>query len=192
MLALERHIGQPLNRQQQFEDASRYTNAASLINRIKATNDAHIATLERRLEALGGHAASPIKSGWSALLGVGAAAIDSVRKTKISKSLRDDYTALNLAAMGYTMLNATALGMGDAASASMAKQCLGDYAKIIVEIVQAMPDVVLQELVDTGVSVAPMAADQARRDTDECWRTSSPQYETQVTSTVSTTFGGSA
>jgi len=172
MLALERHIGQPLSRQQQFDDATRYQGAQAIINRIKAVNDNHITALEQRLQGLGGHAASPIKSGWSALLGVGAAAIDSMRKTRISKSLRDDHTALSLAAMGYEMLNATALAMDDAETAAMAKRHLSDITPILIDISENMPDVVLQELIDTGVAVDPGVAQRARRDVEECWRVS--------------------
>ena len=172
MLALERHIGQPLSRQQQFDDAARYQSAQAIINRIKAVNDNHIAALEQRLAALGGHAASPVKSAWSALLGVGAAAIDSVRKTRISKSLRDDHTALGLAAMGYEMLNTTALAMGDSETGAMAKRHLADLTPILIDISENMPDVVLQELIDTGVSVDPTVAKRARQDVDECWSVS--------------------
>lgn len=170
MLALERHIAVPLGRQLEMDDSARFGDARSLIEQIKGVTDAHVTVLERALEQLGGNAASPVKSAWSSLLGVGAAAIDSVRKTKVSKSLRDDYTALGLASIGYTMLHATAVGLGDTATASLARRHLADEARLIMQIAQSMPAVVLLELQADGESIATAAAETIRRETNEIWR----------------------
>lgn len=172
MLALERHIAQPLKRQSDMEQTKAFAGAA-VIAQLLAVNQSHVTALEQRLTQLGGHAADPVKSAWSSLLGVGAGAIDSVRKTKISKSLRDDYTALSLATMGYTMLHATCVGLGDAATSDLAKRHLADYARLVMQINQVMPEVVLTELREDGESVAPQAAETIRRDTNDIWRAQS-------------------
>ncbi len=169
MLALERHIAQPVEAQLKSSDHQEYGTAISLITRLKSTTDAHITALENHLTAVGGHAGSPVKSAWSALLGGGAAAINQVRKTKVSKSLRDDYTALGLAAISYTMLNATALGLGDQTTAALAKRHLDDIAPLIVEMSKAMPMVVLQELKDDGENVTITAAELSKMQTGESW-----------------------
>jgi ferritin-like metal-binding protein YciE len=170
MLALERHIAQPLQRQLDMSDTSRYPEAHSITALTKGLTDSHITALEQCLEQIGGHEASPVKSAWSTLLGTAAAAIDSARKTKVSKNLRDDYTALNLAAISYTMLHATAVGLGAGAIADLAQRHLGDYARVIMQIVQAIPDVVLQELRDDGEDVALSAAELVRQQTNEIWK----------------------
>lgn len=169
MLALERHIAQPIAAQLKFGDRSAHGEATAIVSRLKTTTDAHIAALETHLETLGGHGASPIKSTWAALLGGGAAAIDQIRKTKVSKGLRDDYTALGLAAISYTMLHATALGLGDRATAALAKRHLDDIAPIVVEIGRTMPTVVLQELRDDGENVTVSAAELSAMQTGESW-----------------------
>ncbi|GAC1398140.1 MAG: hypothetical protein NVS3B17_20670 [Vulcanimicrobiaceae bacterium] len=169
MLALERHIAQPIESQLKSGDHQEYGEAIAIISRIKTSTDAHIAALESQLKAVGGHAGSPIKSAWSALLGGGAAAINQVRKTKVSKSLRDDYTALSLAAISYTMLNATALGLGDKTTAALAKRHLDDIAPTIIEISKHMPSVVLKELRDDGEKVTISAADLSEQQTGESW-----------------------
>ncbi|MBD5655553.1 MAG: hypothetical protein IAI50_10320, partial [Candidatus Eremiobacteraeota bacterium] len=127
------------------------------------------ASLQAQLEAVGNDPASGIKSAWASLLGGGAAAINTVRKTKASKSLRDDSTALSLAATGYTMLHATALGLGDQATASLAKRHLDDIAPIIVEISRTIGLVVLQELRDDGENVSISAAQYSQQITGESW-----------------------
>jgi ferritin-like metal-binding protein YciE len=170
MLALERHIAQPLKRQLDMDDTSKYSGALTCITTMQSLTESHITALEQCLEQLGGHEASPVKSAFSSLLGAGAAAIDSVRKTKVSKNLRDDYTALSLASISYTLLHATSVGLGDTTVADLAKRHLADYARIIMQINQVIPDVVLQELRDDGETVQTGAAELIRQQTNEIWK----------------------
>lgn len=170
MLALERHIAQPLQRQLEMEDTGRYGGALAVVTTLKNLTDSHVVALEQSLAQLGGHEASSVKSAWASLLGAGAAALDSVRKTKVSKNLRDDYTALSLASVSYTLLHATAVGLGDAAVSDLAKRHLADYARLVIQINQVIPDVVLQELRDDGESVQTGAADIIRQQTNDIWK----------------------
>ena len=173
MLALERHIAQPLQRQVDLEDTKKFAGALAVITSLKGLNDSHVTALQQCLEQLGGHEASPVKSAWSSLLGVGAAAIDSVRKTKVSKNLRDDYTALSLATISYTMLYSTAVGVGDTTTADLAKRHLADYSQIVMTINQVIPEVVLGELQADGQSVQAGAGDLIRQTTNEIWKSQS-------------------
>ncbi|HEY0393315.1 MAG TPA: DUF892 family protein [Candidatus Elarobacter sp.] len=170
MLALERHIAQPLQRQLDLGETAQYGEALSVVSAIKSLTDSHVTALEQSLEQLGGHAASPVKSAWSSLLGAGAAAIDSVRKTKVSKNLRDDYTALNLATISYTMLYTTAAGLGDTMVADLARRHLRDYARLVMQINQIIPEVVLQELAEDGERVVADAGATIRQTTNEIWK----------------------
>lgn len=172
MLALERHIARPIDSQLASKDHQEYTEATQLVQRIKTGTDSHIAALEARLEAVGGSANSPVKSAWSALLGGGAAAINQVRKTKVSKSLRDDYTALGLSTISYTMLHATAEGLGDTTTAALAKRALDEYAPIVIAISKAMPGIVLQELREDGENVNVSAASLSENETSKSWNPS--------------------
>lgn len=173
LLALEQHIGKPLDGQVASDATKEYAQALTVIQSIKTQNEAHQAALQQSLDRLGGHAASPIKSAWSSLLGGAAAAIGASRKTKVTKWLRDDYTALALASMSYTLLHATAVGLGDTATASVAKQGLTDYARSVMQINQVVPEVVLGELQEDGETVVSGAADTIRQQTNEIWKSQS-------------------
>jgi ferritin-like metal-binding protein YciE len=173
MLALEQHIAQPLQRQLDMADTTKYPEALRVVGQIKSLTDSHATALKQLLEQLGGHEASGIKSAFSSLLGVGAAAIDSVRKTKISKALRDDYTALNLASISYEMLYATAVGLGDTLTGDLAKRHLADYARLVMDIAQIMPEVVLEELQDDGEAVQAGSGDVIRHQINEIWKNQS-------------------
>jgi ferritin-like metal-binding protein YciE len=175
MLALERHIAGPIASQLNSQDHREYADAIALIERIRAITENHIAALDARLNEVGGSAGSGLKSAWSQVLGGGAAALNQVRKTKVSKSLRDDYTALGLAAISYTMLHATAQGLGDERSAALAKRHLADITPVIVAISRQIAGVVLAELRDDGENVVVSAAHITQEETQETWGATSGQ-----------------
>jgi ferritin-like metal-binding protein YciE len=169
MLALEQHINAPIESQLNSNDHNQNPEAIRIIRTIKSVGESHIAALEAQLKAAGGSAAHGVKSAWSQLLGGGAAALNNVRKTKVSKSLRDDYTALGLAAISYTMLHATATGLGDTSTAALAKRHLDDITPIIVDISATIPAVVLQELQEDGANVSAGAASRTQAAAGEAW-----------------------
>ena len=169
LLALEQHTAAPVDAQTKSEDHNDYPEAASIFRKIKTITDAHVAALQAQLTAAGGHPASGVKSAWSQLLGSGAAALNTARKTKVSKSLRDDYTALGLTSISYTMFHTTALALGDSASAAMAKRHLDDITPIIVEISKTIPLVVLGELQADGQNVQITAAQLTQQASADSW-----------------------
>jgi ferritin-like metal-binding protein YciE len=173
LLALEKHIGQALEGQVRSDDVASQGQAAGVIGQIKAQNESHIAQLQRCLDRLGGHPASPVKSAWASLLGSAASAIGGSRKTKVTKWLRDDYTALSLANVSYTLLHATAVGLGDSTVSALARQGLTDYSRSVMLVNQVIPGVVLTELRDDGENVATGAAETIRQQTNEIWKNQS-------------------
>jgi ferritin-like metal-binding protein YciE len=181
MLSLEKHIAVPIKQQAEGnEDVAKYRDAITLISDIHAVVSRHVPALEERLEAIGGHEASAIKDAWASLLGFGASAIGSSRKTRVSKYLRDDSTALALATVSYTMLNATARGLGDAATAALAKQHLADYTPLVMRISKVLPSVVLQELADDGETVVISAAQLAEEDSNDAWDSGEQRLESSA------------
>jgi len=175
MLALERHIAHPVQHQQHDSETANDATASTLISRIASISQSHIAALETRLKDLGGNANHPLKAAWAGLIGAGASAVGGARKTKVSKYLRDDHTALSLASISYTMLYTTAVGLGDTTTASLAKRHLSDIAPLIIQISDGIPTVVLQELRDDGESVRGEAAETVKRELDDVWHASARQ-----------------
>ncbi|MGD0474685.1 MAG: hypothetical protein ABSB70_15925 [Candidatus Velthaea sp.] len=170
MLALEQHIATPLQGQVDDSDVQAQPIALRVIQEALDTVQRHISTLQTRLDAVGGHNGSPVKNAVSTAFGTAASAINKVRKTEVSKNLRDDYTALSLSSAGYTMLHTTALGLGDAQTAALAKEHLADVATAIMKISRALPTVVLAELQQEGVNVTPDVAQTAERDAEAAWK----------------------
>lgn len=184
MLAVERHVRIPFETQRNDADVQEYVDAASVVNRLAALSEMHADALKVQLDRLGGQETSPIKSAVTEIEGVVAGAIDKVRKTKVSKALRDDYTALALCCASYSELLATAVGMCDDDVAGLAQRHLTDYANAIMRIGDCIPSIVLRELnVTPGVEVDTAAVDRSRQEISNAWNsTARAIHETTATS----------
>lgn len=169
MLSLSRHIHEALSRQVDDKATDNHPDAAALIRRLETTLTNQVEDQKRRLEGLGGDSASPVKEAVTAALGVAAGLIDEVRTQKVSKMLRDDYTALSLAAISLTMLHTTGLALSDPMTADMATRHLKELTPLIVEISEVIPHVVVRELQDDTEGTVASVGDQATSNTQEAW-----------------------
>ncbi|MBA2519138.1 MAG: DUF892 family protein [Chloroflexia bacterium] len=169
MVALESHIEEALDRQLEFKGKHPEAGAAiqQFHDMVKANRDA----LRAHQEQVGSTIGNPIAEAGSAVLGMAAGLIDKVRSEKVSKALRDDYTAFNLATVGYTMLQTTALALGDKTTAILAAKGLRGHAKAVQKINHIMPGVVVWELEQDNLTIAnPNAADEVRTSLDKAWK----------------------
>ena len=170
MIALERHIAQPLEHQNSDAAVAKNVDAARVIEEAFRNSTAHIDVLEKRLEAIGGHAGAAFKSGIATAVGTVAAAVGDARKTEVSKYLRDDYSALALASAAYTMLHTTALALGDTTTATIAQKNLTNVATSVMRISKTLPITVLKELREEGVTVDPTILGEAENDVRNAWK----------------------
>ena len=168
MIALTKHIHQAVERQLNDARVKQFPDAYPLINRLDGVLESHIKVLEAHGKAIG-DSGSLLKDAVASVMGVAAGLYDKVRTETVSSMLRDDYTALSLAAMGHTMLHTTALGVRHQATADLALSHLTDLTPIIVEISEVIPLVVVQELQATGEINDPTVGRQAVQNTQKAW-----------------------
>ncbi|MFP5289005.1 MAG: hypothetical protein ACLGI9_24925 [Thermoanaerobaculia bacterium] len=172
MAAVERHILEALERQHKDDTFKDYPNALGFIDRLAVVLKSHVEGLETHLDSLpGGGVAAAVKETVTGVLGGLAGVYDKVRKDKVSRALRDDYTALSLAAISYTMLHSTALGLHQGTTAEIALRNLKELTPLLIELSQIIPAVVLKELSFEGYDIDFSLSSQAVRDTHEAWRT---------------------
>jgi hypothetical protein len=169
LLELERHLREPVVQKSRLDASASNPAAMSVIAQLDLMTDVHIEALEHQLHQLGGDSRGQFNSAVASVLGFGVAALENMRATKISKSIRDDYAALSLAAISYTMLNIIALGFGDGSTAALAKRHLGDVNGILAEIGRALPGIVLQELYAEGITFTSEARHSALLNTGDPW-----------------------
>jgi len=169
MVGLESHIEEALDRQLALVKDS--PTAAPVVQRfhdmVKGNRDA----LKARQAEIGSTAGNPVVKVGSTILGKAAGLIDKVRAESISKALRDDYTAFNLAAIGHTMLHTTATALGDTTTAQLAEKCLTGHAAAVQEINHIVQDVVLEELRKDNLPIVDANAPSVTRAVvDRVWK----------------------
>jgi len=181
MLAVEEHISSALQRQVNDENVVKHNSqASSTINNIAKMSEGHRQELEKHLTAIGGDAAKGLKDMATAALGTLAGLYDKVRNEAVSKMLRDDYTALNLAAVSYTMLHTVGLALNEERTASLAVRHLQEYAGILMEINEIIPSVVIADLRNDGTLVEERVVNQAVTNTQAAWQHHNGIHETSV------------
>ena len=169
LLALERHIREPIARQARLDVTPGNAVAMRIIARLDLMTDVHIEALQVQLRQLDGDAASRVGSALAVRTGFGTSAVDSIRSEKTSQRLRDNYAQLSLAAISYTILNTVAIGFGDGSAAALAKRHLTDVASVLVEINRILPGVILQELRDEGLAITPESQHSMLLRTRDTW-----------------------
>lgn len=169
LLALDQHIVEALEHQSEDKNVQADSRTAALIGEIRSTFATHVAVFTAHVERLGSETGAAVKGAVSHVAGLFAGLIDKVRPDPVSKMLRDDYTALNLAAFSSTMLHTTALAFNDGAVAASALAQLKDLAPLIIKLNELVPFVVAKELTDDGY-VEAGAAEEAVRNTQAAWQ----------------------
>ena len=172
MLALEDHIEKALRGQ--LEDLKGYPDVVAEIRQIHRKVEHHISDLRGlsdRRQA--GGITESVKRAGSAVLGAAAGLIDLVRTEGLPKNLRDDYTSLSLASIGYVMLHTTALTLDDREVADLAQQGFTDYAGAVSRLQAIIPGAVVAFLRQEGHSVREDVIPQVRRTIEQVWQSQS-------------------
>jgi hypothetical protein len=174
MLSLEEHIEKALRGQ--LEDLKNYPDVIGDLKTIHRTVEHHVSDLRNLSQRRNARTpADAIKRVGSALLGLGAAAIDLVRNEGLPKNLRDDYTAFSLASIGYVMLHTTALALDDAEVADLARQHFADYAHAVTVLHNVVPGAVIRFLREEGLPVREDVLPEVSRTIEEIWHSESGQ-----------------
>jgi len=187
MYALESHIEEALDRQlSHFAD---HPKANAAIRRFHTMVRTQRDTMKTHLEALGGETGGALKSAVSSVFGVAAGVIDKVRPEAMSKMLRDDYTAFNLAAISYHMLYGTALMLKHNETAQLAEQHHRAYTDAVQDINQIILSVVALELKKDGHTIDERAMDQATETMNQDWKSTAPSSPSELGTSSPSTRG---
>ena len=168
MLALEEHIDKAVTGQ--IQALGDHPQVGADLQVIQGWVQLHIAVLKQLTRLRGAATATDaIKRAGSSVLGRAAGAIDLLRNEGQPKNLRDDYTAFSLAAIGYVMLNTTALALGDQEVADLANQHLRDYARGVIALHYIIPAVVVRSLQKEGLPAREDILKDVSRNVAEAW-----------------------
>jgi len=167
MAALEGHIYQAIDKQ--VKETQDEPDVNPILRNIRDSLEQHVASLKKRIDALGGQATSPLKDAGASILGIAAGVIDKLRAEEVSKDFRDDYTALSLSNISYVMLITTALACDDRETADLAARNLKENAQSVMDIGGLIPYVVVRDLKDL-TDLNESAVQEAREIYSSVWR----------------------
>ena len=183
MLSLEDHIEKAVRAQ--LNDLEDYPEVTRDLKQVLRKVEQHVSDLHElseRRKAKG--PTDVIKKAGSAVLGLGAAAIDLVRTEGLPKNLRDDYTAFSLATIGYLMLHTTALSLDEREVAELARQNFADYAQSVTLLHNIIPGAVIRFLREEGLPVQESVLPQISRTIEEIWHAQSDQAPRAVETSI--------
>jgi hypothetical protein len=181
MLGLEDHIEKAIRGQ--IEDLKDSPEAVAELRGIHRKIEHHISDLRGlsdRRQA--GGVVESMKRAGSAVLGAAAGVIDLVRSEGLPKNLRDDYTALSLAHIGYVMLHTTGLSLEDREVADLTQQGFTDYAEAITRLQGIIPGAVVAFFRQEGLPARDDIAAQVRRTIEAVWQSQSSPPSPAVSS----------
>jgi hypothetical protein len=172
MLALEDHIEKAIR--SQFTDLKDYPDVLAELRQIHRKIEHHISDLRMLSERRNaGGVVESVKRAGSAVAGMAAGLIDLVRTEGLPKNLRDDFTAFNLANIGYAMLYTTALSLDDQEVSELAHQHYRDYTEAVLRFNNLVPAAVVRYLQQEGLPAREDAVEQVSRNIQEAWRQTS-------------------
>jgi len=157
MLALEADITKAVHGQTEDERVKEEPGIRELLKDIAETSARRKYSLEQLSKQLEGRFGAMMKEAVMATAGTLAGLYGMVRKHPVSRMLRDDHVALNLAATAYGMLYTTAVTYDDDQIAEIALEHLNELPRQIMKLTRAIPSVVVKEL--TGGEPASLEAE---------------------------------
>ncbi len=169
MVALEKHILDAVERQQQDERVQQDPQLKELVDKIYTILRAHVLTMENHAAAVGEQFGSTVKEAVSNVAGAVAGLYDKVRKHPVSRLLRDDYTALSLASTAYSMLYTTGLATRELPVANVALRHLQELTPLVMELSRIIPSAVVKELAEDDPDVDQTILSLAQENTMKAW-----------------------
>jgi hypothetical protein len=168
MLAVDRNIHEMVKRQRDDKQVQADADAHQLLSRIESAFDMLLEELDQHLKHLGGAPSQGVKEAVAGAVGAVGSVYEKLRTEAVSKMLRDDYTALSLAAIAYTQLNTTGHALNDPMTAQLTARHLRQITPLITGISRIMPLVVARELAENH-QVDGAAATASIRETQQAW-----------------------
>jgi hypothetical protein len=168
MLALEDHIETAVKGQ--LADLKDYPEILAELRQLHRKIEHHISDLRRLSDRRkAGGVVESVKRAGAVVAGAAAGLIDLLRTEGLPKNLRDDYTAFNLASIGYVMLHTTALALDDLEVAELSLQHFRDYADTIMRFNRLVPAAVVRYLKEEGLPARSEAVLLANQHVEEVW-----------------------
>lgn len=172
-LSLEEKLYKVLEQQLSLQDLHDYPEVTAVLSKIKNSLEQHYARLNLVLNTINAQieAADALRDGSQEQEEESANGRSKrIFRDKVSQMLHDDYTALNIAAIGNTFVHTTALAADAQDIADVALQHLTNLTRFVVELSELVPKVVAQELLGQSPEKISAVGEQAAKNIRRAWR----------------------
>lgn len=168
LLALETHFMKAV-KNQKGSDSVKDEYVIELLHEMDKKISGHVSELEEYVEKMGEKPKSGLKTKIASLAGSLTGLFDETRSDTVSKMLRDDYTALSMITIGYTMLHTYALAEEQQDLADLTIQHMERCTSLITEISKVVPLAVANEIIDDNEKAAKIGQ-KALDNTQKAWK----------------------
>ncbi|KJS33560.1 MAG: hypothetical protein VR64_02070 [Desulfatitalea sp. BRH_c12] len=172
MVGIEKHFLEILGYQASDNRLKNYKEASDMVVRVQETLKMHIRMLDHYMESLDvGKAESSLKKAATKISGMATGFYNLMRQEDtVMRNLRDDYVAMHMVVISYTMLYSTALAHHDDTLADIALKNMRDLTPLIFEMSRIIPAIVIKELSWEGKAPDVSVIEKAISDTQAAWR----------------------
>lgn len=173
VIALERQIADAVRIQSEDDSTSAHPEFRGVLLEIVGQSEDRISLLKELSDAEGGSLGATVKEGITAVTGVLTGLYEKIRKHEVSRMVRDDIVAMDVAAVSYSMLLTLGLAIGHRRCVELATLGLNACPPLVVRLTDLMPAIVVAELAADAPLADAGAAEAAATRIREAWNSKS-------------------
>lgn len=169
MIGIERDITNAINLQIEDDRVKHFRELKVILTQVVSASETRMELLEKLSDEEGGSLGAAVKEGITAITGTLAGIYGKIREHPVSRMVRDDIIALNVASVSYGMLLTLALSIGHEKCAALAGRGIKETPPLIIALTELLPIVVEEELAGDAPLVNPKAGQLARDRIRDAW-----------------------
>ena len=156
---------------QQLDDerVGGYPEFESILHEIVRGSEERIDMFRSLSDDEGGSLGAAVKEGITAVTGTLAGVYGKVREHPVSRMVRDDIVAMDVASVSYGMLLTLGLAIGHDECRDLATRAVKQCPPVIVRLTDLLPGIVAAELAQDGPLANPAAVHIATAEVREAW-----------------------
>jgi ferritin-like metal-binding protein YciE len=170
VIAMERDICHAVRNQSDDERVAVYPELKQILDQILEDSEERMDWFQELSHDEGGSVGAAVKSGVTAVAGTIAGLYGKIREHPVSRMVRDDIIALDVASVSYGMLHTLGLAVGHTDCAALAKRALCECPPLVIRLTDLLPSIVVEELAQDAPLANPAAAQIAYVEMRDAWK----------------------
>ena len=172
MIGLERDIANAIKIQTEDDRLLAFGELKAILDQIVHNSETRLEILKNISEEEDGSLGAVVKESITAITGTLAGIYGKMREHPVSRMVRDDIIALEVASVSYGMLFTLGLSIGHRECVVIAEQGLEQTPPLIIELTDLLPVIVADELAADAPLANPAAVQIAQASIRNAWKNS--------------------